>query len=221
MTPRKEAGSAVIAQPAHSACEAAHTLPACARSTIRKMAAAAGRCGGQAWRARTGPISRIAPSSPQQPLLLSGLRVMQERKLDDLAGASRACAVLARSERFELPTLGFEVRCSIQLSYERMGVFRGLPGILTLSWLPRLKTPRHPVIRVAGTELPRAAAMLRGRQTVKGALVRPGLPINCKHTDGGPGRDRPQRSVRSEPSRDHRSRRRCRERAPGRNCGDS
>ena len=28
--------------------------------------------------------------------------------------------VLARSERFELPTLGFEVRCSIQLSYERM-----------------------------------------------------------------------------------------------------
>ena len=28
--------------------------------------------------------------------------------------------VLARSERFELPTLGFEVRCSIQLSYERV-----------------------------------------------------------------------------------------------------
>src|SRR5664279_4787657 len=27
---------------------------------------------------------------------------------------------MARSERFELPTLGFEVRCSIQLSYERM-----------------------------------------------------------------------------------------------------
>jgi hypothetical protein len=27
---------------------------------------------------------------------------------------------VARSERFELPTLGFEVRCSIQLSYERM-----------------------------------------------------------------------------------------------------
>src|ERR1700687_1192280 len=31
--------------------------------------------------------------------------------------------MLARSERFELPTLGFEVRCSIQLSYERV---RGL-----------------------------------------------------------------------------------------------
>src|SRR3954470_3924105 len=27
---------------------------------------------------------------------------------------------LARSERFELPTLGIEIRCSIQLSYERV-----------------------------------------------------------------------------------------------------
>src|ERR1700712_3638142 len=35
----------------------------------------------------------------------------------------RGDEVLARSERFELPTLGFEVRCSIQLSYERV---RGL-----------------------------------------------------------------------------------------------
>jgi hypothetical protein len=31
---------------------------------------------------------------------------------------------MARSERFELPTLGFEVRCSIQLSYERMSLFQ-------------------------------------------------------------------------------------------------
>ncbi len=30
---------------------------------------------------------------------------------------------MARSERFELPTLGFEVRCSIQLSYERIPWF--------------------------------------------------------------------------------------------------
>ncbi len=29
---------------------------------------------------------------------------------------------MARSERFELPTLGIEIRCSIQLSYERNGV---------------------------------------------------------------------------------------------------
>ena len=35
---------------------------------------------------------------------------------------------LARSERFELPTLGFEVRCSIQLSYERVSLFNGLAG---------------------------------------------------------------------------------------------
>src|SRR5882757_11560410 len=28
---------------------------------------------------------------------------------------------MARSERFELPTLGIEIRCSIQLSYERVG----------------------------------------------------------------------------------------------------
>jgi hypothetical protein len=34
--------------------------------------------------------------------------------------------VVARSERFELPTLGFEVRCSIQLSYERINVFNHL-----------------------------------------------------------------------------------------------
>jgi hypothetical protein len=27
-----------------------------------------------------------------------------------------------RSERFELPTLGIEIRCSIQLSYERVCV---------------------------------------------------------------------------------------------------
>jgi hypothetical protein len=34
--------------------------------------------------------------------------------------------LLARSERFELPTLGFEVRCSIQLSYERINDFNDL-----------------------------------------------------------------------------------------------
>ena len=33
---------------------------------------------------------------------------------------------MARSERFELPTLGFEVRCSIQLSYERINNFNDL-----------------------------------------------------------------------------------------------
>src|SRR5437879_763327 len=32
----------------------------------------------------------------------------------------RAKVAVARSERFELPTLGIEIRCSIQLSYERV-----------------------------------------------------------------------------------------------------
>ena len=40
--------------------------------------------------------------------------------------AGRRLDVLARSERFELPTLGFEVRCSIQLSYERNNDFNDL-----------------------------------------------------------------------------------------------
>ena len=31
---------------------------------------------------------------------------------------------MARSERFELPTLGIEIRCSIQLSYERIRAVR-------------------------------------------------------------------------------------------------
>ena len=35
---------------------------------------------------------------------------------------------LARSERFELPALGIEIRCSIQLSYERINVFNVLAG---------------------------------------------------------------------------------------------
>ena len=34
--------------------------------------------------------------------------------------------VVARSERFELPALGIEIRCSIQLSYERINVFNVL-----------------------------------------------------------------------------------------------
>ena len=37
---------------------------------------------------------------------------------------------VARSERFELPTLGIEIRCSIQLSYERINVFNGLESRL-------------------------------------------------------------------------------------------
>jgi hypothetical protein len=50
---------------------------------------------------------------------------------------TRAIGVLVRSERFELPTLGFEVRCSIQLSYERVNDFNDLAAqaIFWLFWL--------------------------------------------------------------------------------------
>ena len=37
---------------------------------------------------------------------------------------------MARSERFELPTLGIEIRCSIQLSYERINKFNDLTAVL-------------------------------------------------------------------------------------------
>src|SRR4051812_26493652 len=61
---------------------------------------------------------------------------------------------VARSERFELPTLGIEIRCSIQLSYERV------PGpIIRLG----------PIVPACGSEAGVAAAVLaeiRGRALV-------------------------------------------------------
>jgi hypothetical protein len=48
---------------------------------------------------------------------LAGTNVFQDLVLGEMI---ENCLLLARSERFELPTLGFEVRCSIQLSYERV-----------------------------------------------------------------------------------------------------
>ena len=47
---------------------------------------------------------------------------------------------MARSERFELPTLGFEVRCSIQLSYERP---RGRLAELVAPGYPETLGARH------------------------------------------------------------------------------
>ena len=38
---------------------------------------------------------------------------------------SKLLILLARSEGFEPPTLGIEIRCSIQLSYERPGPYIG------------------------------------------------------------------------------------------------
>jgi hypothetical protein len=42
----------------------------------------------------------------------------QVRSVTYVSGPDRSC--LARSEGFEPPTLGIEIRCSIQLSYERV-----------------------------------------------------------------------------------------------------
>jgi hypothetical protein len=56
---------------------------------------------------------------------------------------------LARSERFELPTLGFEVRCSIQLSYERV------PGLDYQTWPDRASSlrpvPKGPAQQISCT----------------------------------------------------------------------
>jgi hypothetical protein len=58
-------------------------------------------------------------------LALAGLAAASSAKTAGF-GVPSFVPKVARSERFELPTLGFEVRCSIQLSYERINVFNGL-----------------------------------------------------------------------------------------------
>jgi hypothetical protein len=74
--------------------------------------------------------------------------------------SDKSLILLARSERFELPTLGFEVRCSIQLSYERVrgvdyqtwtdrasSLLQGRPrrggGGGALSWPPQIPRVRQ------------------------------------------------------------------------------
>jgi hypothetical protein len=124
--------------------------------------------------------------------------------------SDKSLILLARSERFELPTLGFEVRCSIQLSYERV------PGSITRLGGTGPAGCRRPCPKQPG----RVAAPPRSKkQQPRDASV--GGRISCRRACGGPGRDRPPRSVRSARSTDHHNRRRCRARAPARNCGDS
>jgi hypothetical protein len=58
---------------------------------------------------------------------------------------------LARSERFELPTLGIEIRCSIQLSYERVSRFdyQTWPGWASRRSRKRLPRRRPDVVRTS------------------------------------------------------------------------
>ena len=60
-----------------------------------------------------GPYARVSPR-------------FAKRETGTATARHAFLMMLARSERFELPTLGFEVRCSIQLSYERMKRLRKL-----------------------------------------------------------------------------------------------
>src|SRR4051795_9112552 len=90
---------------------------------------------------------------------------------------------LARSERFELPTLGFEVRCSIQLSYERLRA-------------------RLPELAAQGYPQQNAVAVVRKSPT----LVRGGL--RSRDADGGPGQCSWPHPAHMHCSPDRRSRRR-------------
>jgi hypothetical protein len=79
-------------------------------------------------------LGRLCQLSRQANGLLVAGRGFRSRTISPkslpyhLSGTDRR--MMARSERFELPTLGFEVRCSIQLSYERASLFNGLAGRL-------------------------------------------------------------------------------------------
>ncbi len=57
---------------------------------------------------------------------------------------------MARSERFELPALGIEIRCSIQLSYERISLFNGLEthANVLAQVLPQRPCTPHGVVRI-------------------------------------------------------------------------
>jgi hypothetical protein len=68
--------------------------------------------------------------------------------------------MLARSEGFEPPTLGIEIRCSIQLSYERIGLFDARTGGLGATTASRrLASCWH---LAANFSIPRAGAAASG-----------------------------------------------------------
>lgn len=68
-------------------------------------------------RGRTAPLPSAADESAEHSYRMAGA-------VEGYSGmgpqAPSAALEVARSERFELPTLGIEIRCSIQLSYERV-----------------------------------------------------------------------------------------------------
>ena len=103
-------------------------------------------------------------------------------------GTMRPCVSmgneLARSERFELPTLGFEVRCSIQLSYERVR------GVDYQTWPDRASSllPGRPGRRAGlwrrrdRSEAGMSAAVLAeiGRRTLPAAVVEGAVWRTCR-----------------------------------------
>jgi hypothetical protein len=82
------------------------------------------------------------------------------------ADEAYAATKLERSERFELPTLGIEIRCSIQLSYERIGLFRH-PN----AWAPMMATAFRHVLScshlAANFSIPRQPARRRDSGVVR------------------------------------------------------
>src|ERR1700733_4602599 len=89
-------------------------------------------CTGTA-RMKNGRRIRRWPGRDRQRPSIAG--VLEEIRTPDPRNLPSSTEV-ARSERFELPTLGIEIRCSIQLSYERIGDARRVdfgPGRSSLS----------------------------------------------------------------------------------------
>jgi hypothetical protein len=136
----------------------------------------------------SSPTDRTALGGPTCQNVTQGVTQGQNRQV----GFSAKCLKsLARSERFELPTLGIEIRCSIQLSYERVTVAdtRDVPTILS-------------------------GLCLKQACSETGAL-------RNRDGGGHPGRYRRPSPDSRGWSRGHRNRRRYRASGPGRSCGDS
>jgi hypothetical protein len=105
------------------------------------------------------------PICPQVYELVDTARVTNSRPITLADGDAwcRRCVrsfiltggVLARPERFELPTLGFEVRCSIQLSYGRRAESCSAFGRICQRLPARPRAGGEPVLTaIVGTAAP-------------------------------------------------------------------